>query len=104
MRTRCRRQLAVLVIAVLAWLVVLALIVLEPAPENVLRLPFFAVLGVAVSASGLAALPWLLAGIIQDKVLLYVAGYFHGEADERRREGRPELTLISGGQGPTSRG
>jgi hypothetical protein len=93
MRSSCRRQLVVSSIAVCAWVVVLlAMFVARPEPGGTGRLAFFAVLGVALVSTGLAVLPWMLAGYLHQKVLLYTAGYLDGGEDAT--DTRPELRLV----------
>lgn len=93
MRASCRRHLVISSVAALAWLAVLWLIVFPPASNEPMRLPYFAVLGVAIGSTSLAVLPWLLAGFIHSQVLAYVAGLMHNLADEQQ-SARPDLRIV----------
>lgn len=91
-KLKCRRQVVVSVVAFVAWASVAWMCAFPPGPTDELRLPYFAVLGLAIGATSLAALPWLMAGFIEGQVLAYVAGYMHREADEQAE--RPALSVV----------
>ena len=98
MRSHSRRQVVVVVVSLAGWGVTLGLLVVNPDSESVLRLVYFAALGLAVSASALAAFPWMMADHVHRHVLAYVAGYMHREADEQAAGRHPDLHLIQGGR------
>lgn len=79
-------------VAALAWLIVVGMCMQPPGPDDMARLPFFAVLGLAVGASSLAVFPWMMVGFVRDQTLAYVAGYMHAQADEE--PGRPDLRIV----------
>lgn len=91
-RSSSARQVIVSLLAAAAWLVVLWMCLNPPGPDESMRLPFFAVLGLAVGASSLAAFPWMMVGYVRDQTLAYVAGYMHREADEE--PSRPDLRIV----------
>jgi hypothetical protein len=51
------------------------------------------VLAVAMNATILAGMPYMLRGFVKDQTLAYVAGYMHREADEKVEE-RPRLEVV----------
>ena len=98
MRAQCRRHVIVYSVAVAAWAVAFAIASVSPDPTSPWRLVFFLALQVAGLTTALAVLPWMLAGFIRERVMLYVAGLLHGqdgdgdgggEADER-----PPLRMV----------
>lgn len=92
MRPRCFAHALVTGIAIAAWVIAVGLMCAPPGPNDSMRLPFFAFLGVAVSASSLAAFPWVMRGFVKDVVLAYVAGY-HQRASEEEAQ-RPRLEVV----------
>jgi hypothetical protein len=89
MHSTCRRHIAVSFAAAALWaLVAFVGVVVQPSPTSAMRLPFFALLQVATSATGLATLPWLMRGFVRDQTLAYVAGYLHRESDEPAEDAR----------------
>lgn len=93
MNRRCLAQTVVAVTAVVAWLVVVWLMVFPPGPDATMRLPYFAVLGVAIGASSLALFPLVMRDYLKDMALAYFAGYHQREQDEADRE-RDRLRLV----------
>ena len=89
MRSTCRRHSVAVVVAVLAWAVVIVgAFWLQPDIHSEWRLPLVVALAVALNATNLAAMPYMLRGFVKDQTLAYVAGYFHREADEPVEEPR----------------
>lgn len=103
----CKAHRIILVAAIVSWLVVAWMIVVAPAPEASLRLPFFAVLGVAVALLSLALLPWLLLGLVpllfgplepmlRNYVGTFLAGWASRDGEVDPQDG-PGLQLLQGG-------
>jgi hypothetical protein len=94
MRSTCRRHSVAVVVAVLAWAVVIVgAFWVQPEANSTWRLPLVVVLAVAMNATNLAAMPYMLRGFVKDQTLAYVAGYLHREADEVT-EDRPRLEVV----------
>ena len=92
MRPRCFAHAVVTDVSLAAWVITVYLMLVPPGPNEPLRLPFFAALGVAVSFGSLALFPWVMKGFVKDVVLAYVAGY-HQRASEEEQQ-RPALTVV----------
>lgn len=104
----CKAHRIIVIAAIITWLLVIVMIVDSPAPEASLRLPFFAVLGVAVALLMLALLPWLLVGLtpvlfgplepkLRTQVGMFLAGWASHEGDVVDPEDGPGLQLLQGG-------
>jgi hypothetical protein len=89
MRSSCRRHFVAVIVAVVAWAVVVGTaFLIPPDAHSAMRLQWTVVLAVAMNATVLAGLPYMLRGFIRDQTLAYVAGYMHREADEPQEQPR----------------
>jgi hypothetical protein len=94
MRSTCRRHSVAVVVAALAWtVVVVGAFWVQPDAHSMWRLPWTVVLAVAMNATILAGMPYMLRGFVKDQTLAYVAGYMHREVDEPVEE-RPRLEVV----------
>lgn len=88
-RLRCFAHATVTATALVAWAAVVFLIVEHPTANDGWRLPFFAVLGIAVGASSLSLFPVVIFGYLErsrrlrDTRGIAEAFYWWGRADER---------------------
>lgn len=90
-RLRCFAHAFVTATSLVAWAGVALLILAHPTANDEWRLPFFAVLGIAIGASSLALFPVVVLGYLErsrrlkDTRGIAEAFYWWGRADERAR-------------------
>ncbi len=106
-RLRCLAHAFVTATALVAWAGVGLLIFEHPTANDEWRLPFFAVLGIAIGASSLALFPVVIVGYLErsrrlrDTRGVAEAFYWWGRADERRQidAARSRLSVVRAASG-----